>query len=124
MLPSTLQQKKYFPFQKANNTPLYINTFSNHPPAIIKQLPKMINKRISHLPCNKEEFDKIKSVYKSALRDSRYFSSMSYNNSNTQRAQRNRNTKVIWFKPPYSQTVKTNIGKIFIQGCEETLPQE
>ena len=110
-----LATKKYFPFQKANNTPLYINAFSNHPPAIIKQLPKMINKRISDLPCNKEEFDKIKSVYKSALRDSRYFSSMSYNNSNTQRAQRNRNTKVIWFRPPYSQTVKTNIGKIFIR---------
>ena len=118
-----LATKKYFPFQKANNTPLYINTFSNHPPAIIKQLPKMINKRISDLPCNKEEFNKIKSVYKSALRDSRYFSSMSYNNSNTQRAQRNRNTKVIWFKPPYSQTVKTNIGKIFIKVVRKHFPK-
>ena len=55
-----LARKKYFPFRKANNTPLYINTFSKHPPTIIKQLPRMINKRISDLSCNKEEFDKVK----------------------------------------------------------------
>ena len=57
--------RKYFPFRKANNTPLYINAFSNHPPTIIKQLPKMINKRISDLSCNKEEFGKTKFVYDS-----------------------------------------------------------
>ena len=37
-----LTTKKYFPFRKANNTPLYINlyinAFSNHPHTIIKQL--------------------------------------------------------------------------------------
>ena len=57
-----LATKKYFPFRRANNTPLYINAFSNHPPTIIKQLAKMIDKRISNLSCNKEEFDKVKSV--------------------------------------------------------------
>ena len=31
--------KKYFPFRKTNNTPLYINAFSNHRPTMIKQLP-------------------------------------------------------------------------------------
>ena len=45
---------KYFPFRKANNTLLYINTFSNHPPTIIKQLPKVISKRISDLLCKKK----------------------------------------------------------------------
>ena len=58
----SLATKIYFPFRKANNTPLYINAFSNHPPTIIKQLPEMINRRISDLSCNKEEFDKVKSV--------------------------------------------------------------
>ena len=95
-----LATKKYSPFWKANNTPLYINAFSNHIPTIIKQLPKMINKRISDLFCNKEEFDKVKSVYESALKHSGHFSSMSYNNSNTQNARRNRNRKIIWFNPP------------------------
>ena len=57
-----LATKKYFPFRKANNTPLYINAFSNHPHPIIKPLPKMINKIISGLSCDKEEFNKVKSV--------------------------------------------------------------
>ena len=117
-----LATKRYFPFRKANNTTLYINDFSNHPRTIIKQLPKMINKRISDLSCNKEEFDKVKSVYESALKDSGHFSSMSYN-SNTQNARRNRNRKVIWFNPPYSQNVKTNIGKLFIKLVRKHFPK-
>ena len=60
----------------------------NHPPTIIKQLPKTINKRISDLSCNKEEFGKVKSVYETALKVSGHFSiiaiyvDMSFNNSN------------------------------------------
>ena len=118
-----LATKKYFPFRKANNTPLYINAFSNHPPTIIKQLPKIINKKISDFFCNKEEFDKVKFIYESALNDSGHFSSMSYNNSNTQNARRNRNRKVIWFNPPYSQNVKTNIGKPFIKLVRKHFPK-
>ena len=37
---------KYFPFRKVNNKPLYRNAKSNHPLTIIKELPKMINKRL------------------------------------------------------------------------------
>ena len=29
----------YRPYKKANESLLYINTFSNHPPQVIKQLP-------------------------------------------------------------------------------------
>ena len=61
-------------------TPLYIDAFSNHPPKSIKQLPKMtkiISKKILDLSCTKEKFDKVKSVYESALKDSGHFSSMS-----------------------------------------------
>ena len=64
----SLATEKYFPFRKANNTLLCMNAFSNHPPTIIKQLSKMINKRISDLSCNKEEFDKVKSTYETTLK--------------------------------------------------------
>ena len=40
---------KFFPFRKPKNVPLYINAKSNHPLTIIKDLPKMINKRLSEL---------------------------------------------------------------------------
>ena len=58
---------KFFPFRKPNNVPLYINTKSNHPSTIIKDLPKIINKRLSELSCNKDEFDKAKLIYKTSL---------------------------------------------------------
>ena len=37
----------YKPYRKPNNKPLYINKHSNHPPNILKQLLKSIEKRIS-----------------------------------------------------------------------------
>ena len=107
---SNLVTKKYFPFRKANKTPLYTNFFFNHLPTTIKQLPKIINKRIPDFSCNKEEIEKAKSVYETALKDSGHSLSMSFNNSNTRNAQRNRSRNVIWLNPPYNKNVKTNIG--------------
>ena len=59
----------------------------------------------------------------SGLKDSEHFSSMSYNNSNTQNARRNRNRSVIWFNPSYNQNVKANIGKLFIKLVRKHFPK-
>ena len=37
-----LESSTYCPYQKENNQTKYINTESNHPPSIIKQLPLSI----------------------------------------------------------------------------------
>ena len=58
-LSFNLETEKYSPFRKINNEIQYISTSSNHPPNIIKQIPKMISKRLSKRSINKEEFDKI-----------------------------------------------------------------
>ena len=34
-----------------------------------------------------------------------------------------RKRKIIWFNPPYSMNVKTNIGKIFLQLLEKHFPR-
>ena len=67
-----LETGKFFPFRKPNNVPLYINIKSNHPWTIIKDLPKMINKRLFELSCNKDEFDKVKLLYEKLLKESGY----------------------------------------------------
>ena len=61
-----LLTRKYSSFTKVNNKPLYINAKSNHLNTIIKELPKMINKRLSELRCNQEEFNKAKPLYEEA----------------------------------------------------------
>ena len=42
------------PYRKPNDEPLYIDTKSNHPPTVIKQIPAAINRRISASSSNKE----------------------------------------------------------------------
>ena len=42
-----LENAKFAPYRKPNNQPLYVDSRSNHPPSILKQIPITINKRIS-----------------------------------------------------------------------------
>ena len=55
-----LEENEYRPFRKENDLPVYIDTKSNHPPTIIKQIPSMINKRLSNLSSNQKIFDEEK----------------------------------------------------------------
>ena len=49
-----LTKGHFQPYRKPNDEPLYINTKSNHPPTVIKQIPAAINRRISASSSNKE----------------------------------------------------------------------
>ena len=109
-----LNTGKYYPYRKPNDRPLYVNTDSNHPPTILKQLPKMINSRLSSLSVNEEEFNKAKPLYETALISSGFNESLKFENVQSKQP-RNRLRKVIWFNPPYNVEVKTNIGKIFLK---------
>ena len=116
-----LRTGKYSPFLKPDSKPLYIHRKSNHPPAIIKQLPNMISKRISDLSSDEGEFNKAKSIYEDALRSSGYPDTLTYCPSTNTRRRSNR--KVIWFNPPYSSNVQTSIGKIFLRLINKHFPQ-
>ena len=108
------EMDSFFPYRKPSNTPFYVHSESNHPPSIIKQLPSMSNRRISNLSCNENEFNKAKPLYESALKNSRFDYRMKFE-APVENARRNRNRKVIWFNPPYSLNVKTNISKVFLK---------
>ena len=113
---------KYLPYRKPNSDPLYINVKSNHPPTIIKDLPKMINKRLSDLSCNEDEFKKAKPLYENALKESGYKAEMKYETSeNTNNKTKKR--KILWFNLPFSQSVKTNIGKVFLKLVRKHFPR-
>ena len=107
----------YKPYRKKDEKPTYISKASNHPPTIKKHLPSMISNRLSSLSCSKEVFLDELPVYKEALRDAGYeedleFNPPKYEKSSTKR--NNRKRKVLWFNPPFSQTVKTNVGAKFL----------
>ena len=98
------------------------NDITNHPKSIIKEIPNMIEKRISEISCDKEEFDKAKNDYNKALEKSGFSQKIEYKNEHVNRSRRRR--KVVWFNPPYSSNVKSNIGKIFMRLIRKHFPKE
>ena len=58
-----LNDGTYRPYQKPDNIMQYIHVESNHPPNIIKQIPKTIEKRLSQLSSNEEIFNESAPFY-------------------------------------------------------------
>ena len=117
-----LTNNTYEPYRKPNNEPVYININSNHPPNILKELPKSINKRISETSCNERIFNEAKSLYEEALKNSGFSANLIHENTketNTDNKVK-RKRKIIWFNPPFSLNVKTNIGKMFFEILKKT----
>ena len=108
-----LDSNVYKPFRKENNKPIYINKHCNHPPSILKQLPKSIEKRISETSSNKGFFDESIKSYKDALKESGFSEALNYITPTTNKKQKNRKRKIIWFNPPFFRYVKSNTGRIF-----------
>ena len=107
-----LEDGSHRPFRKDNRIPVYIDSRSNHPPVVKKNLPKMIGKRISDLSSNAEIFEKEKPIYQEALKNAGFKEELKY--EKTQKTRRRRRS-ILWFNPPWSDTVKTNIGSQFLK---------
>ena len=118
-----LNDGSYKPYRKPDDEINYIHAESDHPPNIIKQLPLSIEARLSSLSSSKRMFDEAKGSYQEALNKNGYKHILKYNPPKQNRNKRNRNRNVIWFNPPYSKTVETNIGKKFLALVDKHFPQ-
>ena len=74
----------YDAYRKPNNESFYIHKQSNHPPNILKELPKSMNKRISDISCDENVFNNAKLTYKKALNNSGFTETFSYIKSSDQ----------------------------------------
>ena len=100
------------PYRKPNNDPIYVHKDSNHPPQVLKELPKTIGKRISTISSSREIFESSKMEYENALKISGCKDRLVYENSsvneNDKNEKKKRKRNIIWYNPPYSANVKTN----------------
>ena len=71
-----LKNGKYMPYRKPDDPPHYVNTQSNIPPAILKELLAAIGKRVSSLSCDIEELNKAVPKYDNALLSSGFASKL------------------------------------------------
>ena len=114
-----LYNDSFKPFHKANATIKYIDRGSNHPPHIKNGLRGMIEKRINTLSTNAKVFDESKPVYEAALKQSHHPNTLTFKpkphpprNKTTKKTRRR---KCIFYNPPYCMSIKTNIGKAFLE---------
>ena len=81
----------------------------------------MIANRVSHLSCSEQLFKNEAPVYQDALKEAGYTDKIEYNipeiTDNIGRRKNIRSRKIIWFNPPFSQSVKTNIGDTILSPC-------
>ena len=106
-------RRKHINFPKPGNTHLYVNTKSNHPLVITKRIPHAIQTRLLNISTDQEIFNNSKHEYEKALQEAGHHTDLKYTpkheNNNSRQHQRKR--RIIWFNPPFSQHVTTNIGK-------------
>ena len=78
----------------------------------LRQLPISINKRISTLSSDKKTFQDAAPTYQTALGHSNFTHKLEYMPHVTHQSRRNRQRNIIWFNPPFSKNIKTNISLV------------
>ena len=114
------------PYRKPDNMPVHINRKSNHPPTIIKEIPKAIAKGISDISSSEVGFNELIPIYLDTLRRSSFHDNITFipkaTNTKTNK-KKTRKRKIIWLNPPYCLSVKTNVGRIFLKLIKKHFPK-
>ena len=131
-----LEKHVHEPYRKSNDHPTYLNVDSDHPKHIIKHIPKMIGQRLSSLSSTEEIFDAHKGPYEEALAKSgykkvdpkkklgksEYAYELKYQKPEKSRRKR-KSRNIIYFNPPFSKSVKTNVVKLFLNLIDKHFPK-
>ena len=118
-----LADNSFQPYRKPGDSPLYINIDSNHPPNIIKSIPKMISNRINNISSSKESFDRAAPFYNNALNSCGFKDRIAFIQNIPKSNARSRKRNIIWFNPPYSLNVRTNVAKLFLNLIDKCFPK-
>ena len=117
-----LETGLYRPYMKPNDTPTYVHKDSNHPKSVLKNIPLAVNRRLSSISANEEVFKSAIPPYQEALKKSGYDHKLVYEPTIPQGRRKNRPRKIVWFNPPFSSNVQTNIGAKFLSLLDKHFP--
>ena len=127
-----LARHVYELYRKPEDQPTYLNVKSDHPKHIIEHIPKMIEQRLSTLSSTEEIFDTHKALYENALENSGYKYKLTKNRNvnlayqkpeKTSRKRKSKPCDVIYFNPPFSKSVSTNVIKLFLKLIDKHFPK-
>ena len=119
-----LSNGSYCPYVKPNTATKYVSTQSNHPKKIIEMIPHGVSKRLSTNSSSAEEFNQHSTHFKDALKSAGYEDELVYEEIQEEEGRdKKRRRNVIFFNPPWSMNVKTNIGKKFLSLVRKHFPK-
>ena len=105
----------YCPYRKPNDKPIYVHSKSNHPPNVLEQIPKSINKRLASVASSKELFDAAAPEYQKALDESGHNHKLEFVAPESRKKRKTRSRNIMWFNPPFNMSVTTNVGAAFLR---------
>ena len=116
-----LDNECYKPYIKPGDKPMYVNRQSNHPPAVTKNIPLAVNRRLSSISSTKEIFDSAAPIYQAELSRAGYNHKLEF--TEVEEPKRKRKRRIIWFNPPYCMSLKTNVGQKFLKLLDKHFPK-
>ena len=118
-----LSTEVHQPYSKPEAILSYVSTQSSHPASILKAIPAGIAARLSSNSSSKEVFEKEVEVYNEALHQAGYDEELKYreDSSITKKCRRRRN--ILWFNPPWSSNVRTDVGRKFLSMIRHHFPK-
>ena len=119
-----LETGVFKPYMKPNGSPVYVHSDSNHPKTILENIPKSINRRLSSISSSKEVFEAACPPYQAALDKSGYNYKLNFDPPLAGNRGKNRKRKILYFNPPFSKNVQTNIGEKFLKLLDTHFPKE
>ena len=113
------------PFTKPNASTKYVSTGSSHPPTILKSIPDGVSRRLSNISSTKELFIQEIPYYQAAMDRAGHKERLTYKLEDTmvERKSNQRGRGVIWFNPPWSSNIRTNVGGKFISLVKKHFPK-
>ena len=109
-----LEDGSFCPYVKPNTTTNYVSCKSSHPATVLKTIPIGVSKRLSTNSSSKEAFESHTEHFKDALVVAGHNTPLEYFEDDLSNSRKKRKRNVMYFNPPWSSNISTNIGKLFL----------
>ena len=109
-----LNDGSYHPYVKPNTKTTYVSTLSNHPKVVIQRIQDGVCKRLSRNSSDAENFYNHSAHFDVALKEAGHPGNIKFEDR-SEHKKKNRKRKVIWFNPPWCQSVRTNVAGTFLK---------
>ena len=94
------------PYNKTNNIPRYVNAKLNHPPSMLKEIPKSVSKRILSSSCNEQVYNVVATIGSNIFDKCGYSEKLTLEKEQYTHKRINRGRNIIWYNPTFSKNVK------------------